>query len=463
MAIEWTGSGPDVLLRLDRDAATPLGAQLQHELRTAIRSGRLAAGERLPSSRALARELGVSRGLVIDSYQQLEAEGFLDTRAGSATRVARTARAPVTAVTQLRAPARPEIDFFPGVPDLASFPVRDWAWAVAEAGRQAPTVLAGYADPAGNERLRTVIASYLGRVRGAASDPHHVVICAGFTQGVGLVLRVLAARGHTRLAVEDPGHPDSAEIARGAGLEPVPARIDERGVDVDRLRASGARAVVLTPAHQTPTGVVLAPDRRQALAAWAEECDGVIIEDDYDAEFRYDRQPVGLLQGLAPDRVVSIGTVSKSLAPTLRLGWLVCPTRLVEPIAQAKHLADRGSPGLDQLALAVLVESGRFDRHLRRMRAVYAARREALVAALAQHAPHLELTGLAAGFHAVARLHDRTEDDVISAARARAVGLHGIGRYTLAGSRHAPALVLGFGNLSERNIHKGIRMISDLV
>ena len=463
MAIEWTGSGPDVLLRLDRSAAAPLGAQLQHELRTAIRTGRLVAGERLPSSRVLARELGVSRGLVIDSYQQLEAEGFLDTRAGSATRVARTAQPPVATIAPLQVPRRPEIDFFPGVPDLSSFPVRDWAWAVAEAGRQAPTALAGYADPAGNERLRTVIASYLGRVRGAATDPHHVVICAGFTQGIGLVLRVLAEQGHTRLAVEDPGHPDSAEIARGAGLEPVPARIDERGVDVDQLRASGARAVVLTPAHQTPTGVVLAPQRRQALAAWADEADAVIIEDDYDAEFRYDRQPVGLLQGLAPDRVVSIGTVSKSLAPTLRLGWLVCPTRLVAPVARAKHLADRGSPGLDQLALAVLIESGRFDRHLRRMRGVYAARRAGLVDALAEHAPHLELTGLAAGFHAVARLHDRTEDEVIAAARARSVGLHGIGRYTLAGSRHAPGLVLGFGNLSERAVREGIRTISDLL
>lgn len=463
MAIEWTGSGPEVLLRLDREADAPLGAQLQHELRTAIRDGRLAAGERLPSSRALARELGVSRGLVIDSYQQLEAEGFLDTRPGSATRVARTARQRTAAIPPLRAPERPEIDFFPGVPDLSSFPVRDWAWALGEAARQAPTALAGYADPAGNDRLRTVVAAYLGRVRGAATDPHHVVICAGFTQGIGLALRVLAEQGHTVLAVEDPGHPDSAAIARNAGMQPVPARIDERGVDVDDLRRTPARAVVLTPAHQTPTGVVLAPDRRQALVAWAEQCDGVIIEDDYDAEFRYDRQPVGLLQGLAPERVVSIGTVSKSLAPTLRLGWLACPTRLAGPIATAKQLADRGSPGLDQLALALLIESGRFDRHLRRMRASYAARREALVAALAEHAPCLELTGLAAGFHAVARLHGRTEAEVISAARRRSVGVHGVGRYTLAGRQHPPALVLGFGNLTERAIAEGIRRIRDLV
>jgi GntR family transcriptional regulator / MocR family aminotransferase len=463
MAIEWTGSGPEVLLRLDRDAPVPLGVQLQHELRTAIRAGRLVAGERLPSSRMLARELGVSRGLVIDSYQQLEAEGFLDTRAGSATRVARTAQVPAASLVPPRTPVHAEIDFFPGVPDLASFPVRDWAWALAEAARQAPTALAGYADPSGNDRLRNVVASYLGRVRGAATDPHHVVICAGFTQGVGLVLRVLADQGHTHLAVEDPGHPDAADIARSAGLEPVPARIDGRGVDVDGLRVGGARAVVLTPAHQTPTGVVLAPERRQALAAWAEECDGVIIEDDYDAEFRYDRQPVGLLQGLAPEHVVSIGTVSKSLAPTLRLGWLVSPTRLVGPLSRAKQLADRGSPGLDQLALAVLIESGRFDRHLRRMRSVYAGRRQALVDALAEHAPHLELSGLAAGFHAVAALQGRTEQAVIGAARERSVGLHGIGRYTVAGSSHDPALVLGFGNLSERAIHTGIRTISDLL
>ncbi|MDT4948124.1 MAG: hypothetical protein QOJ37_719 [Pseudonocardiales bacterium] len=463
MAVEWSGLGPELLLTLDRTGRGPLGAQMQEQVRDAIRSGRLAAGERLPSSRALAQELGVSRGLVIDTYQQLEAEGYLTTHAGSATRVAPTQQQ-LTAPTALQsAPPRLDIDFFPSLPDLASFPIRDWTWALTEAARRAPTAAADYGDPAGLEALRTVIASYLRRVRGAATDAQHIVVCGGFTQGIGLVLAALRAAGMTRLAVEDPGHPDSAVMGVRAGLEPVPVPVDERGVVVAALRASGARAVVLTPAHQTPTGVVLASERRQELVAWAEECDGLIIEDDYDAEFRYDRQPVGAMQGLAPERVVNVGTVSKSLAPTLRLGWVVCPTWLVPPVAREKQLSDRGSPGLDQLALATLIESGRFDRHLRRMRGVYGSRRQTLVDALAEHAPHLRLTGLAAGFHAVAHLSRGTEADVIAAAGERSIGLYGMRRYRLDGSAEPPALVLGFGNVSERAIRRGVAAIADLL
>ncbi|MGH8962377.1 MAG: PLP-dependent aminotransferase family protein, partial [Jatrophihabitantaceae bacterium] len=364
------------------------------------------------------------------------------------------------------APAAPSplaVAFFPGLPDLASVPMRDWSWAVADAGRRAPVATGDYGDPRGHENLRAVVAGYLRRVRGAATDADHVIVCAGFTQGVGLVLAVLAEVGLTRLAVEDPGHPDSASIARRAGLEPVAVAVDDRGVDVGAVAASGARAVVLTPAHQTPTGVVLASERRQALVAWAEACDGIIIEDEYDAEFRYDRQPVGSMQGLAPDRVVSIGTVSKSLAPMMRLGWMACPTRLVAPIARQKQLADRGSPGLDQLALATLIESGRYDRHLRRMRGMYAGRRRALVDALAEHAPHVQMTGLAAGFHAVAQLADAAEDDVIAAARERSVGLYGMKRYCLHGDGYPASLVIGFGNVSESAIRRGILAVHDLL
>jgi GntR family transcriptional regulator/MocR family aminotransferase len=244
----------------------------------------------------------------------------------------------------------------------------------------------------------------------------------------------------------------------------VPVRVDERGVDVGALSASGAGAVVLTPAHQCPTGLVLAPDRRQALVAWATAADAVIIEDDYDAEFRYDRQPVGSLQGLAPDRVATLGSVSKSLAPAMRLGWVVCPARLGELIAQEKHRADRGSPGLDQLALARLVESGRYDRHLRRMRSVYAKRRQALVEALARHAPGVRLGGLAAGFHAVAHLPGAAdEQSVVAAARERSIGLYGMSGYRSTGATEPTQLVLGFGNLTEDAIGTGIAAVGDLL
>jgi GntR family transcriptional regulator / MocR family aminotransferase len=464
VSIEWTGLAPELLLRLDRTLPEPLGSQLERELREAIRSGRLGTGERLPSSRALARELGVSRGLVLDCYQQLQAEGYLTTRTGSATRVAAGAYLQPVPPGPAAPPSQPAIDFRPGLPDLSSFPRRDWLWALREAAREAPTDAFGYGDPRGSAALREVLAAYLRRVRGAAADPQRLVISTGFAQGLNLVYRALARQGVRRVAVEDPGDFDQPAIAARAGLRPVPVRVDQAGVDVAALAASDARAVVLTPAHQSPTGVVLAPQRRQALIAWANDRDATIIEDDYDAEFRYDREPVGAVQGLAPDRVALLGTVSKSLAPAMRLGWIVCPAALAEAIAHEKDLEDRGSPWLDQLALATLIQSGRYDRHLRRMRTSYARRRATLVDALTEHAPQVELHGLAAGFHAVAHLPDSlSEPAVISAARARAIGLYGMSRYRSSGATSPPQLVLGFGNLREGAIAQGITTIRDLL
>jgi GntR family transcriptional regulator / MocR family aminotransferase len=464
VSIEWTGLGPELLLRLDRTLPEPLGSQLERELREAIRSGRLGTGERLPSSRALAGELGVSRGLVLDCYQQLQAEGYLTTRTGSATRVGAGAYLEPAPPVPAAPPSRLAIDFRPGLPDLSSFPRRDWLWALREAAREAPTDAFGYGDPRGSAALREVLAAYLRRVRAAAADPERLVICSGFAQGLNLILRALARQGVRRMAVEDPGDLDHPAIAARAGLQAIPVRVDQEGVDVAALAASDTRAVVLTPAHQSPTGVVLAAQRRQALVAWANKRDATIIEDDYDAEFRYDREPVGAVQGLAPDRVALLGTVSKSLAPAMRLGWIVCPAALAEAIAHEKDLDDRGSPWLDQLALATLVQSGRYDRHLRRMRASYARRRATLVDALTEHAPQVELHGLAAGFHAVAHLPDSlSEPAVISAAEARSIGLYGMSRYRSSGAISPPQLVLGFGNLREGAIAQGITTIRDLL
>jgi GntR family transcriptional regulator/MocR family aminotransferase len=465
VSIEWTGLGPDLLLRLDRKRAEPLRAQLERELREAIRSGRLATGERLPSSRVLARELDVSRGLVLGCYAQLQAEGYLSTRVGSATRVAACAagRQPPPA-SETPAPPQLAVDFRPGVPDLASFPRRDWLWALREASRAMPTSELGYGDPYGSDRLRAVLAAYLSRVRGAVADPGRLVICSGFAQGYGLLLRTLADRGVRCIAVEDPGDPDQRNLAARARIEAVPVPVDQDGLDVSALAATDARAVVITAAHQCPTGVVLSPGRRQELIAWARERQATIVEDDYDAEFRYDRDPVGAVQGLAPDHVATLGSVSKSLAPALRLGWILCPPDLADAIAEQKRLDDRGCPALDQLALALLIESGRYDRHLRRMRAVYAGRRNALVATLARHAPGIELRGLAAGFHAVARLPETvTEEETVSAALARSVGLYGISGYRSGHASRPPELVLGFGNVRKDSIEQGIAAIGDLL
>jgi GntR family transcriptional regulator / MocR family aminotransferase len=458
--VDWTRDGPELLVGLDRGARVSLARQLQERLRDAIRTGRLIHGERLPASRALAAQLGVSRGVVVDTYAQLESEGYLRSTQGSGTVVASTgaevaAPAPTT-------PPRPrfDVDFEYGVPDLRSFPMRDWLWAMGFAGRTATAADLGDELGTGATPLREVLAAYLRRVRGAVAEPDAVFVCAGFRYGLNLVLRALLTEGVTTVALEDPGPADHDAIARRSGMRVVPVPVDDLGIDVAALTRTPARVVVVTPAHQAPTGVVLAPERRHALVEWAHAVDGFVVEDDYDAEFRYDRQPVGAVQGLAPDRVVAMGSTSKTLSPTLRMGWLLCPPRLHQAVGVEKQLLGRGAPGLDQLALAALIESGRYDRHLRQMRSVYKSRRVALVSALARYAPDVAVTGLAAGCHAVLRLPDGVaEEAAVAGCAAESVAVYGMSRYRSDGATEPAQLVLGFGNVPERVIVDTMRRV----
>ena len=470
MTIQWSGLGPELLLQLDRGSSQSLRSQLELGLREAIRSGRLNGGERLPSSRELARELGVSRGLVQECYSQLLAEGYLISQTGSATRVATGAYPASSAQAPRPAPAlRLIADFRAGVPDLGSFPRGDWVWATREACTRVPAPDLDYGDPRGSVVLRRVLAGYLRRVRAAAADPGQMVVSTGFAQGLSLVLRALAQAGVRCAAFEDPGYgsAETDETIRAAGaigLHVVHVPVDDLGIDVAALGASGAQVVIVTPAHQSPTGVVLAARRRHALVDWARRQSAFIVEDDYDSEFRYDKEPIGVLQGLAPDHVFTIGTTSKALAPAVRLGWVVAPPSLTDAVAAEKEMSDRGTSTLDQLVLAALLESGRYDRHLRRMRAVYAARRARLVAALAAHAPGVRLTGLAAGFHAVAHLPAAADEQTVAAAaRDRQVGLYPMSSYRASGLAVPPQLVMGFGQVSERAIEPGIAAVADLL
>jgi GntR family transcriptional regulator / MocR family aminotransferase len=470
MVIQWSGLGPELLLRLDRGSGQPLRSQLEDGLREAIRSGRLMGGERLPSSRELARELGVSRGLVQECYGQLLSEGYLASQAGSATRVALGAQQLAPEPARRREPGpRLIADFRAGVPDLASFPRADWVWATRDACSRVATADLDYGDPAGSAELRDVLAGYLRRVRAAAAEPEHVIVSTGFAQGLSIVLRALVGAGVRCAAFEDPGYgsaksDETVRAAEAAGVRVVHVPVDDLGIDVAALQASGAEVVVVTPAHQSPTGVVLAASRRHALVEWATRSGTFIVEDDYDSEFRYDREPIGVLQGLAPDRVFTIGTASKALVPGVRLGWVLAPQSLAGSVAAEKLISDRGSSTLDQLALAALIRSGRYDRHLRRMRATYARRRGQLVTALARYAPAVRLTGLAAGFHAVAHLPPSSDEQaVVAAARERLVGLYGMGPYRAARSAMPPQLVLGFGNVSERAIEPAISTVADLL
>src|SRR6201994_4934148 len=479
MAIEWSGLGPELLVRLDRSAPEPLRAQLEASLREAIRDGRLRGGERLPSSRELARGLGVSRGMVQECYGQLLAEGYLTSGGGSATRVADIRERPERAAHPVPGSPVPRpgsgliADFQPGLPDLSSFPRSDWAKAVRQACTEIATADLGYGDPHGSAGLREVLAAYLRRVRAAHAVPGQMVVTTGFAQGINLVLRALRREhGLAAVAFEDPGYGSAeddetvrAALAIGLRVEYVP--VDDDGLVVSALAASGAQAVVVTPAHQSPTGVVLSAARRHALVDWAQQTGGHVIEDDYDSEFRYDSDPVGALQGLAPDQVFLLGTASKALAPAVRLGWVHAPAALAGAVAADKEMSDRGSCTVDQLALAILLTSGRYDRHLRRMRSVYAARRAALVEAFDQHRPGVRLTGLAAGFQAIVPLPAGADEAaVITAARDRRVGLYGLSGYRgRADPAAVPALVMGVGNVGPRAIDPALaaRAVADLL
>ncbi|MGW0870276.1 MocR-like pyridoxine biosynthesis transcription factor PdxR [Streptomyces sp. NPDC002740] len=448
MARSWATFGVDLHLE-------PTGPHLRRgltdALREAVRSGRLPSGTRLPSSRSLAVDLGIARNTVADAYADLVAEGWLTARQGSGTRVAEGRAVPPTGAGEHPRPERrrPAYDLRPGTPDLGTFPRAEWLRAARRALTAAPSEALGYGDPRGRVELRTALAGYLSRARGVRADPERIVVCAGFAHGLRLLTTVLRARGVRTIAVDAYGLDEHWRLLAAAGLATTPLPVDGRGTDTGRL--TGAGAVLLTPAHQFPMGVPLHHDRRAAVVDWARHTGGLVLEDDYDGEFRYDRQPVGALQGLDPDHVVYLGTASKSLAPGLRLGWMALPPAVAEEVVAAKGGVDT-SGVLDQLTLAEFITSGAYDRHVRAARTRYRRRRDALVAALTAHAPAIRVTGIAAGLHAVLRLPPGTEEAVVRAAAYQGLAVDGLTpryRHPDAVTEPLDALVVGYGTPPE--------------
>ncbi len=414
-------------------------------MREAINEGRLAAGTALPSSRSLSQDLGVARGTVVEAYTQLVAEGLLVTLPGAGTAVAATLSPALP--SENRDEDVPRISLLPGLLDLeATYPRRLWLNAVRDVLHTAPDASFDYGDPRGRSELREALASYLGRARGVVTTPDRIVICSGFSHGLTLVATSLRAAGVRTVAMEDPCLPFHRDIVRRQGLGVVPVGLDPGGATVDGLDRLDAPAVVLTPAHQYPTGVTLTPERRTALVDWARNRDALIVEDDYDGEFRYDRQHVGAMQGLDPTHVIYGGTVSKTLAPGMRLGWLVLPARLVEPVVEVHRNSFAFPPALDQLALASLLRSGRFDRHLRFLRALYHARRDQLATAVTGAMPSLRTAGTAAGLHFLLELPEAgpTEDDIRVAALRHGVALACLGSHWHEPGHHVQGVVVGY-------------------
>jgi GntR family transcriptional regulator/MocR family aminotransferase len=447
--LDESSTGRDILLELDLQRGQ-LRRNLRGALRAAIQEGRLAAGTRLPSSRRLAADLRVSRGVVADTYEQLAAECYLDIL---------PRQAPVVALIPSSRPPSPEaarptwpIDFVAHTPDIELFPRRAWLRATERALLRTPNEALDYGDHRGRHELRHALSEYLGRVRAVRVDPDRMVITQGFTQALDLLCRVIAGRGARTLAFETPSLAEEWLTVRASGLEIEPCPVDAFGLRTDQLSRLSSSAIVVTPAHQFPTGAVMAPARRAALVAWAAAGDRVIVEDDYDAEFRYDRSAVGALQGLDPDRVVHVGTASKTLAPGVRLGWMSLPAALVDEVRAAKAAADSGSPSIDQLALADMLENGEYDRQIARARHEYRRRRDRLMEVLELRLPGFAIEGAAAGLHVLLRLPSDADDQAVAAmAAGRGIGVRALSGMSLTGAAD-PGLVLGYGRLTVERI-----------
>lgn len=463
-ARESVSAAWELLLPAASAPARGRGRALQSALREAVRSGRLAPGTRLPSTRALAADLGVSRGLVTEAYEQLTAESYLRSGHGAGTWVSGSVRAARGGARDLapRAPGT-RVDFRPGTPDLSLFPRGAWAATHRSVLGRLPHSTLGYPDPRGLPELRDALAALLTRRRGVVADPERLLVCSGVAQASTLLGFVLHGRGLTTVGVEDPGSPEHAALFSSAGLATTRLPLDDEGLSMGHLVRSGVRAVVTTPAHQFPTGIAYSAARRSRLLDWARETDGMIVEDDYDGDFRYDRAPVGALQGLDPEHVAYTGSVSKSLAPGLRLGWLLAPASMTDEIVDRKRTMDMGNPAVDQAVLADFIVRGGYDRQLRRCQRAYRERRDVLTTALAEHFPGAEVSGIAAGLHVIARLPERygPEGEFVSRAAEAGIALRPLDDCRDVRSADASvSLVIGYAHLPPADISHGVRLLA---
>ncbi len=466
--------------------AGPLFRQVYLGLRKAVLSGAFQSGGRLPSTRDLAQQLGVSRTVVLLAYDQLLAEGFTEGRAGSGTyvsagvgrsssaaagesarlRLARFGKAAAIACSKLNVPRRaaPSLpyDFAYGRSDLETFPFAMWRRLLLKCARRASAAELDYGPAAGNTALREAICTHLRRSRAVNCDPAQVIVVNGSQQALDLIARILLQPGD-RVAVEDPSYQGTTEVLRAAGARLLPVPVDEHGLDPGKLPAN-ARIVFVTPSHQFPTGTILPLARRLALLDWAKRRDAVVVEDDYDGEFRYEGQMLESLQGLDRDaRVIYIGTFSRTIFSALRIGYLVVPKSLVPAFTAAKWLCDRHTPGLEQETLAEFIASGMYERHLRRVRRRNASRREALLEAIGKYLDRVEVTGAAAGAHLVLWPMRRVDEGaLLAAAAARGVGVYLMSPYYLKRPLRT-GILLGYSRMTESAIQEGIRRLSKVL
>ncbi|PNV36723.1 GntR family transcriptional regulator [Streptomyces sp. DH-12] len=471
-----TAHGSDFLqLRADDVPGDGKADWLARQVREAITDRRLTVGSRLPATRLLAADLRVSRGVVTEAYRRLAEDGHVEGRRRGGTVVVAAPPPPLPPRARRPAPVTPftgspdarafdalraadaRIDLTPGRPDLSAFPRTAWLRAERAVLAELSSADLGYGDPRGAPRLRRAVADRLARSRGIAVEPDGILIVAGIAQALTLLHPVLRADGMTAVAVEEPGSLGTRQHLAHGGLATPPVPVDAHGPDVTALRATGAPAVLLTPAHQFPTGVVTSGERRRELLRWAAD-GGLILEDDYDAEHRYDRPPVPALRSLLTDRLCYMGSVSKLLAPALRIGWLLPPRRHLEALTDAKRFTDLGSAVLPQLVLARLMETGHLERHLRLLRARHVRRRDAVIAAVHAHLPGAVVHGAAAGLHlTVTYAPDVPDTELAAAALALGVKCHPLSWHRQLPGR--PGLVLGYAADPPGTLAEGVALL----
>lgn len=452
----------DLLLQLDRSRHGSVARQLEEQVRMAIRSGALVPDEHLPSTRALAEDLGVSRGVIGRAYGQLAAEGYISLRQGS-TATVRDAKGfdPTTTRPPNNGP-RIVYDLSPHLPEVATFPRQPWLRALRESLGQARIADLTYSDAAGLWDLRVAVANYLSRARGVVAHPDRTLITAGCTHSLSLLSRVLTRRGEMTMAFENPSHQILRAVAHMGGQSIVPAQLDDSGVRPSTI--DNADSLFVAPAHQFPTGAVMAPERRNEVIEWAKDTGALILEDDYDAEFRYDRAPTGALQGLSPERVLYFGSTGKTFVPALRLGWMVVPTGLVDDVVRELMCNMQHVSGLDQLAFARFLTCGEFDRHLRRMRQVYAARRKFATSLLAKLLPDHEVRGIAGGLHVVLAMPSHAvAASVRTAARASGIMVESIDQHSFADYDGPAGLLIGYGAFAEPTFESALKELVEII
>ena len=463
----------------------PLFRQVYAGLREAILSGTIAGGEQLPSTRHLAEQLGISRTVVLLAYEHLLAEGFVEGRHGSGTfvsqglagsksrseeyqaklRLSRFGRSAATSSVSLTARRTPALrfDFAYGRSDVEVFPFERWRRILLKRARKASVRDLDYGSRAGSVTLREAISAHLRRSRAVVCDPSQVIVVNGSQQALDLVARVLVERGDS-VAVEDPQYLGTREVLRAAGSQLHPVPVDREGLNLAKL-PEHARLVFVTPSHQFPTGVILSLQRRLALLEWAKRKNAVIVEDDYDGEFRYEGQPLESLQGLdTQGRVIYVGTFSRTVFPALRLGYLIAPKSLAPAFKAAKWLSDRHSATLEQQTLAEFIATGMYERHLRRLRRRNAVRREAILRAIHKFVgDRVEITGDGAGAHVVLWPDKRlSEETIIARAAAKGVGVYGTSQYFLKRPVRT-GIMLGYSRMKEEEIREGIRRLSEVL